>query len=573
MCLFTILVFQSGFTQFSEDFSQPLSNWGGDLNDFIITPSSQLQLNASDAGTSQLYRSIEFFDSMVFELFISLDFPPSNNNRFRWNLLSSTEFLDDGYFIQIGENGNDDALIFGFQNESIMAGEIGKVANNPTLFIRIHYYNNRDWKIFADYTGNRNLDLIMELSHEAFELVGPYYHGITCFYTSSRKEGFIFDNWQVNKFLPDRVPPQILNTKVINNQEIVVTFNEPLSPIIPAKENFSITPGNIHPEEILLEGNVLNLYFNNLPDEELFTLLIDQASDLSGNIGNSYQIQNLMVLTAPSKGSLFLSEILFNPKGEGSDYLEIFNGSKKFIELKGLEIYNQKNNQSEIFKDSFVLYPSEHLAISENALETELSFSPPDTALIWENSLPSFNNESGNVSILWNNEIIESFDYSENLHSPIISNTDGVSLERIQFSSSSQSASNWTSSAATVNYGTPGYKNTASIESIKDDFGISLRFQNFSPNNDGFRDRLIIDYRFEKSNYILNAKVYTENGKVVSEIANNETLSTEGVILWDGTNQKSESTTVGIYIIYIEVFHTDGETYQYKFACTLSKDL
>ncbi|MEY3148152.1 MAG: hypothetical protein RL688_1371, partial [Actinomycetota bacterium] len=50
--------------------------------------------------------------------------------------------------------------------------------------------------------------------------------------------------------------------------------------------------------------------------------------------------------------------------------------------------------------------------------------------------------------------------YLNDWHFKLISDEEGVSLERIDHNAVSQDASNWHSAASSVNYGTPTYKNS-----------------------------------------------------------------------------------------------------------------
>ena len=104
------------FGQLSESFSDGNltinPTWQGDLNNFIVNDNNELQLNTSGSDTSIIYTGVDIPDSTVWELDFRLDFAPSNNNRLRIYLQSSTNNFPsaDGYFIEIGETGSSDRL-------------------------------------------------------------------------------------------------------------------------------------------------------------------------------------------------------------------------------------------------------------------------------------------------------------------------------------------------------------------------------------------------------------------------------------------------------------------------------
>ena len=113
--------------------------------------------------------------------------------------------------------------------------------------------------------------------------------------------------------------------------------------------------------------------------------------------------------------------------------------------------------------------------------------------------MPSYNDDAGDVIVL--NEqgrIMDEVKYTADWHFKLISDAEGVSLERIDFNAASQSAENWHSAATNVGYGTPGYKNSqyrvdmdvkGSITSVRKssvrittDLMISLLLTTVSPN-------------------------------------------------------------------------------------------
>ena len=101
--------------QLNDDFSDgDFTNnpiWNGDVSNFIINPSLQLQLNAP-ALTDTSYLSsetgiLDFNNPISWQFYIKLGFSPSNNNTVRYYLTSDNANLEgylSGYYIRIGEN-------------------------------------------------------------------------------------------------------------------------------------------------------------------------------------------------------------------------------------------------------------------------------------------------------------------------------------------------------------------------------------------------------------------------------------------------------------------------------------
>ena len=93
----------------------------------------------------------------------------------------------------------------------------------------------------------------------------------------------------------------------------------------------------------------------------------------------------------------------------------------------------------------------------------------------------------------------------------------------------------------------------------------------FSPDGDGDGDRLLLIYDLEKPGYLANFKVYDVDGFEITEMANNQLLSTNGLIFWDGTDSEGNRANIGMYIIYGEAIHPDGDVKIFKEVCVLAE--
>lgn len=95
----------------------------------------------------------------------------------------------------------------------------------------------------------------------------------------------------------------------------------------------------------------------------------------------------------------------------------------------------------------------------------------------------------------------------------------------------------------------------------------------FSPDNDGVDDRLIINFDLEKSGYVANIRIYNSYGREIRRLASNLTLSTTDELFWDGLLASKERASIGVYVLYFELFHPDGDVKTYKKTCVLGGSL
>jgi hypothetical protein len=187
--------------------------------------------------------------------------------------------------------------------------------------------------------------------------------------------------------------------------------------------------------------------------------------------------------------------------------------------------------------------------------------------------LPSYNNDSGTVYLIYNAEIIDKVSYLDEWHFDLLDNTDGVSLERIDPNGLSDSEFNWHSAAEDYGFGTPGRKNSQYSPIISNGI-ITLTGEVFSPDNDGFEDVMQVSYVLSEAGMLGKAQIFDEQGRLIRTIFSNEYLGTAGVFYWDGTRDNQTKASIGIYILRVEVFSTNGGVFfTSKKAITLAGKL
>ncbi|MEO0338554.1 MAG: gliding motility-associated C-terminal domain-containing protein, partial [Bacteroidota bacterium] len=248
--------------------------------------------------------------------------------------------------------------------------------------------------------------------------------------------------------------------------------------------------------------------------------------------------------------------------------------SDKVISLKGMLIRNtfrfSGSIETEVEAD-ILLLPDQIIALTEDPQDVQQRYAPPGEANITEVDLPTLEASEGNVTLLFNNQVIDAFDYSDDLHSPLLETEKGVSLERLSLLVETQSNDNWTSAAQSVGFATPGYANSQNIAVLPSGPDIfTLENETFSPDSDGNEDLLILNYQTDQVGYLANLRVYDAMGRLVKSLARNNSLASEGIITWDGTNEDGAKARIGIYVIWIELFTPEGNKTVEKIPCVLA---
>ncbi|MCX3266102.1 lamin tail domain-containing protein [Pedobacter agri] len=295
---------------------------------------------------------------------------------------------------------------------------------------------------------------------------------------------------------------------------------------------------------------------------------------------NFFEIKNQKVrpaLKIISKGDILISEVLFNPRTGGVDFVEIYNNSGHDIDLKELQLANANTagepaNIKNVSSAKLMIAPGSYWVITTNQANIKLNYQvkfPNQFAQI--SSLPAFNNDKGSVILLSNNQVLDRLNYNAKIHHPLIQDEDGISLERVSFSLDSNEPGNFRSAAATVGFATPTYKN--SQEKSGNENYARLVSKTFSPDGDRFEDVMTLEYQLDQPASLATVNIYSDKGQLVKRLLKNQTIGTNGNLTWDGLDEQGQKAAIGIYIILFDVFDLNGNTKRFKNTCVLAGKL
>lgn len=370
----------------------------------------------------------------------------------------------------------------------------------------------------------------------------------------------------VNGNKPDLTGPKLLSLSVVTPQELLLVFDEKLEKSL-RSDWFSIEPS--------IEIVAANYTSPSLREVKLalgvslaarvrYLLTISNLQDCSGNfIQDGFNKMELALPEPALPGDVLINEVLYNPRSGGVDFVEIFNASDKYLNLKNWVLGNYENellSNIRILSSSDVLFsPNAYLAVTSDGtiLKNEYPLAVETNFMI--TPIPSMNDDAGSIGVATETgEIIDSFQYDEDMHSPLLKEVEGVSLERISFSEPTNNRDNWKSASSAAGFATPGYLNSnARGDDQVDENEVTIDPEIFSPNRTG-QDFAKINYKFDQAGWVANIKIADAQGREIKEIANNETLGSEGFFRWDGDRQDGSKARMGYYVVWFEVFSLDG---------------
>jgi len=356
-------------------------------------------------------------------------------------------------------------------------------------------------------------------------------------------------------FIPkDNIHPFPLNHQIFSDS-VNIFFNESIQinlariTLAPSDANLAISQNN----------NKLKVSFNKgLKTSEPFLLTISGILDCNGNESELIDLEFII----PDKSGyteVLINEVLFNPRTDGVDFIELYNPTDKYFDLTGWVLGNGKQFKT-LTNEAKLLSPKSYIVLTGDTDILAKQYPKGVIGTFLNTDTPTMNNDEGSVAI-WNNEqvLLDSMVYSEAQHFELINDVEGVSLERVSISVASAIKGNWQSAASTVGFATPGYENSqaALLESASVNFSVDPAV--IVPDNTGQDDFTTLYYEFNQAGFVANIDVYNLNGHLIKEIANNESLGISGFFTWNGTNDQEAIVPIGHYLIVAELFNPDGQ--------------
>ncbi|MDP2386505.1 MAG: lamin tail domain-containing protein [Bacteroidota bacterium] len=389
----------------------------------------------------------------------------------------------------------------------------------------------------------------------------------------------------VNASNPDNTAPQLVRVNVISTDTIVAVFNESMqySPLLNLSA-YSIsngigTPISITPKAQEFTQCIIKLAVP-LQATTIYTLTVTNTLyDCAGNAITTENTARFGLPQGPLAGDVVINELLFNPKTDGVDYVELYNNSSKIIDLYDVYIGEGSATSTiivdslQITTDGYQLFPGEYVALSKDGNAVKSHYTTPNPKWFLDCAIPAMNTTDDIVVIAdINGNEIDKVAYSDNMHFALLNDLKGVSLERIDFNRPSSDKTNWNSASANVGFGTPAYRNSQYMQT-QETGTFSVEPEIFSPDNDGYQDVVTINYLVESPGLAGNVTIYDSKGVLIRRLVKNENLAISGSYSWNGITEQNEKAPIGIYIIYFETFSTSGDVQKHKLTCVLAGKL
>ncbi|HMI77173.1 MAG TPA: lamin tail domain-containing protein, partial [Ferruginibacter sp.] len=240
----------------------------------------------------------------------------------------------------------------------------------------------------------------------------------------------------------DAAAPQLLRAFATDSVNLVLVFDEPLDSLkAGTAANYNISDGVGVPQSAIAISpafDKVSLRLNTpLARNKVYIITVSVLSDCVGNVVGAKNKARVGLSEVADSLDIVINEILFNPKPNSTDYVEIYNRGNKIIDLKETHIANRGtagviSNIKQLSIDNYLFFPQDFMLITEDPPIIKRDFITLNMdAFVTVTSMPSYNDDDGNVIILnAQGNITDELKYDEKWHFKLIDNREGVALER-----------------------------------------------------------------------------------------------------------------------------------------------
>lgn len=374
------------------------------------------------------------------------------------------------------------------------------------------------------------------------------------------------NSWPVQKL----IPLDIEDFSFPNPNILLIQWNRVLDPSVFSLDQLVISPPLSIANLEVLEGiPVWAIVFEQeLKEAETYRLsILPPHTDCSGTLWSDTLIFYVGKPKQARPGDLVFNELLFNPRSGHSDYVELFNRTESYLDLKGVFF---KNNLAERGIEVKVdkIAPHGYLCFSAEGKTLAASYPVNNPKNLVLQDIPSLPDDEGIIYLVddLSGLLLDYQYYHHSWHNKLIDNVEGVALERLSASDTTHEVKNWTSASAVVKFGTPGTKNSQAQSDYTDlDKFLQMSNNVFSPNGDGYEDYLELTMNPNESGYTVQVWIYNEYGTLIHTLIPQTTLGLNyNHFVWDGTNVSGQAVSMGRYIIFARFIHPSGQVQQIK---------
>ncbi|TYP91700.1 Ig-like domain-containing protein [Fodinibius salinus] len=397
---------------------------------------------------------------------------------------------------------------------------------------------------------------------------------------------------------PDTTPPEAVFSKTLPGGNIKVQFNE----FIQLTQSLSFQSGgqklqvaeydSVNANSIILDGG------QSKSTGAAAKVTIQNLTDFVGNTTNSTEIPIAQSISANQK-NIVINEIMYNPLDESDDnqpdqseYIELRNASESAVSLEGLVLHDEPDENGVVRElvpvssnakwvpagGHVLIYADKTTTFKQSNVANFFDISTPEQRSLMRIDRTTLSLASNDDAIYIADSTganIDSVFYDESWQNPNLIDTRGIALERISPEGTSNDKTNWGSSVNPKG-GTPNSENSIFQPQSEPpaETGISFSPNPFTPDGNGDKDNLFINYTLDQQDYLIKVRIYDRYGRLVKELADGKQAGFSGQLIWDGRKDDGGRNRIGIYIVVFEAFDSaSGKDKAFKKPVVLARPL
>lgn len=378
---------------------------------------------------------------------------------------------------------------------------------------------------------------------------------------------------------PDIEAPELILWRFESAKILSLLFSESLANDV-SLESFEFSGGFLI-DSVLLQGTGIQINFlEDYPENQLEMLRLIGLRDCSGNVFDETLEIEILRPSLALKGDVILNELLFNPRTGDPKFVELYNKRDKYLEigswsLASLDEFGEIDQARRLSENSLVIPPLGFLAVSTDTIKLKSRYTLSARGNFHQiNRLPSYPISGGEVVLIdTSNDPVEVFSYNEDIHHPLLRDSKGVSLERIDPNSQVDRDGVWQSASGMEEFATPGRKNSQIFLNEFDEEVISIDPEVFDPEGSNGQTFTSISYRLKDPGWFGSFSIYDLAGRQIQVLTQNQLLGSQGIFTWTGTDAQGKKSKVGYYILLVELYHPDGRTQLIKKTIVIAQSM
>ena len=381
---------------------------------------------------------------------------------------------------------------------------------------------------------------------------------------------------------PNTLSPGLDYTAPVSDHSLMVVFNQKMDAnSMLDVANYTIAEFDSHPISAdAVEGvdnSVVLTFEEDFTFHNVYKIIFDGLYNCKGMPMDADSYACFGLPAEAWSGDIVINEILFDPVAPAADYVELYNNSDKVVDISELKLGMIRESfpnppdttVKSICTEHRQLLPAQYVVLTTTPDEIGEQYECTAGNFLAMTSFPSYPN-SGAAAVLYHRtRIVDLMHYSDDAHYPLLVVTKGVSLERVSPDVASDNPANWHSAAAPL-YGTPGYRNSVFVEATVDEADVSVYPSIFSPDGDGYDDVTTVNLSDFGNDYTARITVFDSQGKFVKTLVNNQNIGNQNRFVWNGLDDGGNVVPVGIYVVFVEVFDTQGDVKRFKKAVVVA---